>query len=246
MRAVDIRQDIHNTASSLVSFLRHPTVRVPRHIGPWLPIVPLLTIFAVDISIDVLVGLILSLSEAVGHEPPNQFPMLWSDPYNVVSFLLLAPIIEELQFRGWLNGHRRNLILAALVMPPVYAAYILPYDYHHLLPYLSLAALLLLIGGVFWWRRQAGGAETIPAWFERHFALVLWGSALAFGAIHFTLYSDFEWGLDALYILPQTLGAIMLAFTRLRLGLRAAMVHHALFNGYTGLYDLSDWVNATI
>jgi hypothetical protein len=242
VRAIDVRREIAETATLLWSFLRRPSIHLPRHAGAWLPVVPLLTIFAIDLGIDFLVSLMLDVSIAAGHEPPTQIPMDWTYWPDVFSLLLLAPVTEELQFRGWLNGHRRNLVLAAVVFPPAYALYLLPYEQVELAGWLSLATLVLLVAGSVWWARQPGGAETIPPWYARFFPVILWGSTLAFGVIHFALYSDFAWGLDLLYVVPQTLGGIMLAFTRLRLGLRAAMIHHALFNGYTGLYDLAAWM----
>ena len=41
-----------------------------------------------------------------------------------------------------------------------------------------------------------------------------------------------------LAVLPQTIGGLLLAYTRTRLGLRAAMLQHALYNA---LYLASDY-----
>lgn len=232
------RAEVGLTFHLLIDFLRTPSVRLLHRTRRSLPVVALLTIVAIDIAVDIAINAALWMTVIAGHEPPTPVEMDWHDNFNIFSLLILAPIIEELQFRGWLNGRRRNLVLATLVVPPLYATYMLPPDQLAAAGLLALVALTLLIGGVVWWGRQPAGQETIPPWFDRHFGKILWGSAVAFGLIHVTLFDDFEWGLDLMYVVPQTVGAIFLTFTRLRLGLRAAMIHHALFNGYWSIQTL--------
>ena len=43
-------------------------------------------------------------------------------------------------------------------------------------------------------------------------------------------YEELTGPIDLILVLPQTLGGLVLAYTRTRLGLIAAMVQHALFN----------------
>lgn len=66
--------------------------------------------------------------------------------------------------------------------------------------------------------------------FRQFYPLFVWLSSLVFGAVHLSNYEGTPEIVDILMVLPQTLGGLVIAFTRTRLGLRAAILHHALFN----------------
>jgi hypothetical protein len=244
MDAIEIRSRqaavavVRDTARDLLAFFRRPTLLTPRAVDGRTFVIVLATIFLIDISVDILVNLLIWSGEAAGNEPPTPYPFEWSSGADVFSLLIVAPILEELQFRGWLNGRRRNLILAAVLVPPLFLLMdfgIVPWEWLTVgwYAYFALAAL----AGLWWWR-QDPAHQPVPDWFRAHFSWIVYGSTIAFGLIHVASFSDFEWGRDLIYVLPQTIGGMMLAFTRLRLGLGAAMLHHALFNGYTGLWEL--------
>ena len=227
-----------DTAVSLLTFCRRPQLPERRQVDARTFVVILLTIFLIDIAVDILVNLLIWSGEVAGNEPPTAYPFDWGNGADMFSLLIVAPILEELQFRGWLNGRRRNLILAAVLVPPLFLLMdfgVVPDGWLTAAWYAYFGVVLLM---ALWWRRQNPAHQPVPDWFSRHFGWILWGSTIAFGLIHVASFSDFAWGPDLLYVLPQTIGGIMLAFTRLRLGLGAAMLHHALFNGYTGLWDL--------
>lgn len=232
------REVVRETAGELLGIFRRPTLLAQRQTDVWTFAAILLTILTIDIVIDLIVNLLIWSGEVAGNEAPTPYPFDWSSGADVVSLLLVAPVLEELQFRGWLNGRRRNLIVAAILVPPLFLLIdfgVVPWDWVTLgwYVYFGLAA-----GMALWWWRQGPVDQPVPGWFTRHFGWILWGSTIAFGLIHVASFTDFEWGPDLLYVLPQTIGGMMLAFTRLRLGLGAAMLHHGLFNAYTGLWDL--------
>jgi hypothetical protein len=227
------------TAAELLQFFRQPRLLLPRTIDGGAFAIILATILAIDIGIDLLVNLLIWSGEVAGNDAPTAYPFAWSSSTEVFSLLLVAPVLEELQFRGWLNGRRRNLILAAVLVPPLLLLMdftIFPKEW---LMTGWIACYVLAAGMGFWWWRQGPVDQPVPEWFTQYFGVIVWGSTIAFGLIHAAGFSDFEWGPDLLYILPQTIGGMMLAFTRLKLGLGAAMLHHALFNAYTGLWDIS-------
>jgi membrane protease YdiL (CAAX protease family) len=58
----------------------------------------------------------------------------------------------------------------------------------------------------------------------------VWGSTLLFGLMHLGNYEPLAHPLGVLAVLPQTIGGLLLAYTRTRLGLGAAMAHHAAYN----------------
>jgi hypothetical protein len=52
----------------------------------------------------------------------------------------------------------------------------------------------------------------------------------AAGLIHLGNYTPIQHPLGLLIVLPQTIGGLLLAYVRTRLGLGAAMAHHAAYN----------------
>jgi membrane protease YdiL (CAAX protease family) len=81
----------------------------------------------------------------------------------------------------------------------------------------------------------------VPAWFTRNFHWFVWGSTLLFGLIHLGNYEPLTHPLGVLVVLPQTIGGLLLAYTRTRLGLRAAMLHHAAYNALFLASDYGWW-----
>ena len=145
--------------------------------------------------------------------------------------LLFAPVVEEALFRGWLTGRiaalrfavfgmgALALSLAALVLPDAFAAPV------------GLVGLALALAGLIHWDRTRRRDTDVPAWFTRHFHWFVWGSTLLFGLIHLGNFAPLTHPLGLAVVLPQTIGGLLLSYTRTRLGLGAAIAHHAAFNG---------------
>jgi len=155
----------------------------------------------------------------------------------IIDYLIVAPLLEELLFRGWLTGRiaalrfglygfaALGLMLASLLLDEDAATAI------------SLAAVVLAFLGLLHWGRTAERDSAVPAWFARHFHWIAWGSSALFGLVHLGNFTGLENPLGVLVVLPQTIGGVLLAYTRTRLGLRAAMGHHAAFNAVFLLVD---------
>lgn len=105
---------------------------------------------------------------------------------------------------------------------------VLPID---MTPAASVAVLMVFITGAVYWFASRNQPDVIPAAFRANFHWIVWSSSLFFGLAHLTNYEGASFGLDLLYVLPQTLGGLLLAYTRTRIGLWAAIAQHALFNG---------------
>jgi membrane protease YdiL (CAAX protease family) len=190
----------------------------------------LLLVFALDIAIDTLVTeLTYAWDAAAGFLPqPIDYPATLAE--DLFGFLILAPITEELAFRGWLTGRvaalrfgawglaAMGLFSASLYLDPEYA------------DLLSLAGVALVFAGLVQWSRNREFETQVPAWFTRHFHWIVWGSSLAFGLIHLGNYEPLTHPLGLLVVLPPTIGGLLLAYTRTRLGLGAAVAHHAAYN----------------
>jgi membrane protease YdiL (CAAX protease family) len=150
-----------------------------------------------------------------------------------LAFLLIAPLLEELVFRGWLTGRVAALRFAACgfaAMALMLAGVALVPDYGRLLAWAG--AGVALAGLVHWslTRARAPMREVPPA-FIRHFGVIVWGQALLFGAIHLGNYADLTSPLGLAVVLPQVLGGLLLAYVRTRAGLAAGMAYHAGYNG---------------
>jgi membrane protease YdiL (CAAX protease family) len=229
--SLEIRHQILATANDIWHFILKPKIYIGGKpcIGMWISIFA--TILFVDIVIlDNAIAAIQFLFETNGYPPPTAYQVNLYDPLEWVGLLLYAPIIEELAFRGWLNGRKRNLIAFAAALP------IILYEYGPIPLGRNNAIVILLVTSIIcipiWWTQQGKKPQPVPLWFERYFPWIFYCSATLFGLIHVGNFSDFEWGLDILYVLPQMAGGVMMAYTRLRLGLRAAMLHHCIFNAY--------------
>lgn len=190
----------------------------------------LLIVLALDLAVDELVAWLAGVWDAQGTFLPE--PIEKDVPFieDLLATLVFAPVVEEALFRGWLTGRIAALRFAAYGMGALalsLAALFLPDAYATLL---GLAGLALAFAGLIHWDRTRHNDTAVPAWFTLHFHWFVWGSTLLFGLIHLGNYQPLTHPLGVLVVLPQTIGGLLLAYTRTRIGLGAAMAHHAAFN----------------
>lgn len=192
---------------------------------------PAILVIAIVLTIDIAMTLsLLALEtglEANGYKPPTLLDHEFSLPSELFLTLIAAPVLEEALFRGWLTGYRRDVRFAVFAI----VSLILVYQFREIgLGLVNLIALIFLIViAVDWYAKRKISDDIVP-YFRRNFHWIVWGSSLLFGMSHLGNYSDATFGLDWLYISSQALGGVLLAYTRLRVGLWAAIVHHASFN----------------
>jgi membrane protease YdiL (CAAX protease family) len=187
-------------------------------------------VFAFDLAIDALVSVLTDAWDAQAGFLPAAVDEDITPAADIVASLLLAPVLEELLFRGWLTGRIAALRFAAYgfcAMGLLMASLLVPPDYALLMAW---AGAGVVMAGLIHWSRTRHRDTAVPAWFTRHFHWIVWGSSLLFGLIHLGNYEPLTSPLGLLVVLPQTLGGLLLAYTRTRLGLGAAMVHHAGYN----------------
>ena len=72
----------------------------------------------------------------------------------------------------------------------------------------------------------------IQNWFRRYFGVLFYFSAVFFGLVHISNYTNIQqfWWLTPLLVLPQLFGGIELGYVRTQYGLMWAMFNHALNN----------------
>jgi len=150
------------------------------------------------------------------------------DIHNIpwLAGMIWAPVVEELAFR---YGLRR----------PVHILWFTPLAFVAVLFgwHAWTAGLVVSILGLAWWaslKWPAPLAARAPLHraYNRHFGLVFYVSALGFAAMHlnnFRLGDTPFWLMPAL-VLPQFFTGLVLGWLRVRQGIGAAIVLHAMFN----------------
>ncbi len=198
-------------------------------------------VFAFDLALGELIVMATNAWDAeAGFMPaPLEFEATLAE--DLFDFLILAPLLEELVFRGWLTGRIAALRFALYgfaAMALFSAALYLPVEY---VTAVSLTGVAVAFAGLLHWSVTRDTGTEVPAWFTHHFHWFVWGSSLAFGLIHLGNYEPLTHPLGLLVVLPQTIGGLLLAYTRTRLGLGAAIAHHAAYNAVFLAADYGWW-----
>ncbi|MEM7665279.1 MAG: CPBP family glutamic-type intramembrane protease [Pseudomonadota bacterium] len=150
--------------------------------------------------------------------------------------VIIAPVWEECAFRGWLSGELRSLAFGALgfalLVWLISSTYGPGADAASEGAGVALGSIGLIVLGaaIVWWFTPTRW-RAVPDWFTDNFALAVWISSIAFGLMHILDFEGVTSIAHAIVVLPQTLGGLVLAYTRTRLGLRAAIAQHAAYNG---------------
>ncbi|PKB14832.1 CAAX prenyl protease-like protein [Novosphingobium kunmingense] len=153
----------------------------------------------------------------------DNFPREWLVPVTVI----VAPVAEELLFRGWQRGSAGALWLLAcaaaaglvLMQPAALANVVLAGG-------VILAAMVAAPVGWALLRKRPAPL----GWFARAFAWIFYGVAIGFALFHLTNYPTFGLAMLPL-VLPQLWAALVLGYLRQKLGLAQAILAHMLANG---------------
>lgn len=213
------------TLRELGAFLRRPRVLVPTGLRSGQAWAALGVLATVHIGV-LLLGMLPLLGlyqKAMGLPLPDAFdrlPAHWLLPITVV----IAPVLEEMIFRGWQTGRPRALwLLGCLAVFAVLVA-----KAQALQPLVLAGSLMALVvatlGGWFRLRKRQ-----TPEAYLATYPVVFWVAALVFAGVHLMNYPAIS--VTALpMVLPQLWAALLLGFTRQRIGLPAAMLQHGCAN----------------
>lgn len=150
---------------------------------------------------------------------------------SLFSFVIVAPLTEELLFRAWLRGQVAALRFAAYGMAALALMLGGVLAGPEWARSLSLMGAALAFAGLVHWGLTRQRDTRVPGWFAARFAPIVWGSTLLFGLVHLGNYSGLGNPLGLLVVLPQVIGGLLLAYIRTRTGLVAAILYHAAYNG---------------
>jgi membrane protease YdiL (CAAX protease family) len=227
--------------ADVARFAVHPTFVAQPQAWGRAAALALLAVFALDLALSELFAAVTGALDPAGSVLPQPVEQDISLAEDIFTALLLAPVLEELLFRGWLTGRgpalrfavwgfaALGLFTASLLVPP---ALTIP---------VALAGVAAVMTGLVEWSRWRHGDTAVPGWFVRHYGWFVWGQALLFGFIHLGNYEPLAHPLGLLVVLPQTIGGLLLAYTRTRLGLGAAIAHHAAYNALWLVADYAGW-----
>jgi membrane protease YdiL (CAAX protease family) len=222
-------------------FAAHPTFIAQPMAWGRAAAIALLAIFALDLALDWLVAAAGEALDPAGTLLPAPIEQDISLAEDIFTALIFAPVTEELLFRGWMTGRAAGLRFAiwgfaalglfglSLFVPP---ALTMP---------VALAGVAAVLAGLVQWSRWRHVDSAVPGWFVRHYRWFVWGSTLLFGLTHLGNYEPLAHPVGLLVVLPQTIGGLLLAYTRTRLGLGAAMAHHAAYNAVWLAADYAGW-----
>ena len=208
------------------AYLARPRLTQPSGFGApgaWQAVLLLLA-FHLVVLLVVLSPLLQLCQSAMGLPAPEAFGAV-SKGWLVPLVVVIAPLGEEIVFRGWLTGRVRALWLLGCAL--VAGALLAMVNFHvwEVPASLGVVAMGLIAPGGWWWLRRRG----VPRWFEAAFPALFWLSILIFGLLHLTNYPRLSWALVPM-VLPQLWTGLLLSYTRMRIGLPASMLIHAAAN----------------
>ncbi|QDK34104.1 type II CAAX prenyl endopeptidase Rce1 family protein [Sphingomonas sp. IC081] len=213
----------------LPGFLKRPAILTPvglRSREGWaaLGVMALLHVAVLLLVVLPLIGLWQQAMHLPMPDAFDKLPAGWLLPITV----LVAPIAEETLFRGWQTGRPRALwlLLCAVLFAglAVYAKALAPMVLLGMLVLLTGAAL----GGWIVLRKRSEPA----ALYRAAYPVIFWIAALVFAGVHLMNYPAVSVPMLPM-VLPQLWAALMLGFTRQRIGLPAAMLQHMGANAAT-------------
>lgn len=209
-----------------LAFLRRPRLleptglRAPGALATWLAMLAIhlgvLLVVVMPVYGFWLTSFELSPPDSFGKVAPELLPGL---------AVLLAPIGEEMLFRGWQSGRPRALWLLACALVAI-GALVLGQAANQPVA-TGLTLLALLIAAPIGWvrlRRQA-----TPRWFAVAFPAIFYAVVALFAVVHFVNYPSASL-LGLPLLLPQLWGALVLGYIRQRIGLIGAIIDHAVAN----------------
>lgn len=217
---------LRSTLIELVAFLRNPRPMPAEGLNSDGAIARWLVLAALQIAVLglVVMPLILLWQKAFNLPSPNAFdgmgPLaLWGGA------VLLAPVLEELFFRGWMSGRPAALWLMAALVAGLVSFVALGRG--NALAAGVIVLLTLIAASVAWWRTRH--EMTVAGWFERAFPWLFYGGTTLFALMHVYNYPQVTWVVVPM-VLPQFWTGLMLAHMRVRLGLLAAILNHIASN----------------
>jgi len=214
--------------SSYFAFVKRPALP-ERAAAPGVPsLMALQRMLGLDLIFMMVLISLAGLAVAAGVDlPETALAGLEIDLQLALTVALIAPLAEEILFRGWLSGLPGH-VLAMLVMAIGGLAVAMAMANRDEGVYFAAAATtaILAVAAIVLLRKRP-----TMGWFRSIFPLLFWLSTAAFASIHLLNYQEGSLGVLLPLVLPQFLLGTILAYMRVNYGLWSCVLLHALHNG---------------
>ena len=225
-------------------FLKRPTLPprapMPRMASLLATLRMLLLDFAIMLALLAIAGIVMAAGMQL---PETAIAGMEMTAGLVFAAVVVAPLSEEIAFRGWLSGRPGHVLAIVLAIPAALVAVAVTSAFAgEGLGEIWLGALIgVLVAAVAALatiyalrRRDAMG------WFQRLFPLFFWLSTLAFSLIHIFNFPADQMVMALPLVLPQFATGAILGYIRVNYGLWASILLHTLHNGtFIGLVLLA-------
>lgn len=226
--------DVWQIIPECINFLKRPFLQ--NHYQPIdkLAAFQLALLFAVNFILTVIILIFILTPYAEIMDIPQ--PQVFSNEslgQMILSAVILAPLIEETMFRGWLRGSKRALLFLAIPVLYLIGLWIIfetSSGSDIMIITVFLWSFLITFDGFFFVKKTFYDATPMPQYIK-YFPIIFYISGLAFGLVHILNYDHHNiWALIPM-VITQFLGGLVYGYARLRFGLSAAMLMHAVSNG---------------
>lgn len=210
-----------------LGFVRAPALPAQPPRGAGLAPAAVLRMLAIDLgAMSALVALAAIAMAAGGQLPRTALAGIEIDWQVAAMVVIVAPVAEEVLFRGWLSGKPGHVTGVLLLLGGLLAAAAIGARS-------PLVALLVVFAAVAGALVALLGLRSRPPilWFRAIFPVLFWLSTLGFALVHLFNFDDTNLAAVLPLVLPQFILGTMLGYLRVHHGLPSAMALHALHNG---------------
>ncbi len=140
--------------------------------------------------------------------------------------MILAPIYEEILFRGLLKFDKKNVLtfIITILLLTTFSIYNDKYTIA-----IILSIILFLVVGIY----MSSNINSVSNFIKKHFKYFFYASSLFFGLIHITNFSgniNILIGLSIILTLPQTISGLIFGYARMKYGLIYSIILHIINN----------------
>ena len=190
------------------------------------PLTVLLRIFALDALFMFALILAASIAVAAGvYLPETSLAGIEFTLLVILGVVVAAPVFEELFFRGWLSGRPGPVIALFSFLIGAAGFGLLHVSY----PLIGVGLGVIGIGAGIAALLALRGLPPFD-WFRSYFPFFFWLATLSFALVHLGNFDEGSLAILLPLVLPQFILGTMVGYVRVRIGLWAAIVLHALHN----------------
>ncbi|MEE4338127.1 CPBP family glutamic-type intramembrane protease [Erythrobacter sp.] len=187
-----------------------------------------LRLYLLDLLFILAFGVAMILAEAAGIAfPENLNSTLELNAGTILLFVVVAPVLEEIAFRGWLSG-RPGAIMPLLSVLAGFTAFLFVARDGSLL---GPGFLILGVVGAAILFARLRQAPTLR-FFRNSFPLFFWASAASFALVHLVNYEEGALVILLPLLVPQFVLGTMAGYVRVQCGLMWSMLLHAAHNAF--------------